>query len=382
MGYKTDRETGAAISGAVFGLFYADETEFVEENAILTAVTDEDGVFRFERLPYGSYVISELAPAEGYLANDTRYDVTIARDGQLIEIGIGNDLIPEIGTTAEIDGEKEVCATEVFTLTDTIEYLHLVPGKEYTVIGILMDQAAGEPFLEDGKQIISQVSFTPDSSTGTVEVAFTFDARLIKTDTKIVVFESLYSDGVELAVHADLDDEGQTVTIKVPEIRTTAAADGEKEITAAGTVTIEDTVSYTNLTPGVEYTLKGTLMNKTTGEVFTVDGRPIVAEVVFTPETSDGEIAVPFTFNASGITEATELVVFEALYREDVEIAVHADIEDADQTVTVTPPAPDVPQTSDNSSLGVWLGLGAVALGGLVACLVLRIKRKKNDSEE
>ena len=112
----------------------------------------------------------------------------------MVEITVVNDLIPEIGTTATIDGERAVCATEVFTLTDTVEYKHLVPGKEYTVKGVLMDKATGEPFLQNGEQITSEVTFVPEAPSGSVEVLFTFDAKLIKTDTNIVVFEKLYSD--------------------------------------------------------------------------------------------------------------------------------------------------------------------------------------------
>ena len=380
-GYKVNRETGEAISGALFGLFRVDEISFAEQNALLTTESDEDGIFTFEKVPYGSYVVRELHPAAGYLENETVYSVTVDEDGDVVEISVVNDLIPEIGTTASIDGEKEVCATEVFTLTDTVEYKHLVPGKEYTVKGILMDRATGEPFLQNGEQITSEVTFVPKAPSGSVEVLFTFDAKLIKTDTNIVVFESLYSDSKELTVHADIEDEDQTVTVYVPKIKTTASIDGKREITTAGKVTIEDVVSYTNLIPGTEYTIRGTLMNKVTGEVFTVNGETITAEVKFTPENRNGEVNVTFTFDAHDLTAGTKLVVFESLYRENVEIATHKDIEDKDQTVTITP-LPDVPQTGDNSKLGVWIGLGGIALGGAVACIVLYFKKKKEDGEK
>ena len=380
-GYKVNRETDEAISGALFGLFRVDEISFAEQNALLTTESDEDGIFTFEKVPYGSYVVRELRPAAGYLENETVYAVTVDKDGDVVEITVVNDLIPEIRTTAAIDEEKEVCATEVFTLTDTVEYTHLVPGKEYTVKGILMDKATGEPFLQNGEQITSEVTFVPEAPSGSVEVLFTFDAKLIKTDTNIVVFEILYSDGKELTVHADIEDGNQTVTVYVPTIKTTASIDGKKEITSAGKVTIEDVVSYTNLIPGTEYTIHGTLMNKATGEVFTVNGETITAEVKFTPENRNGEVKVTFTFDDHDLTASTKLVVFESLYREDVEITTHKDIEDKDQTVTITPP-PDVPQTGDNSKLGVWIGLGGIALGGAVACIVLYFKKKKEDGEK
>ena len=141
-------------------------------------------------------------------------------------------------------------------------------------------------------------------------------------------------------------------------------------------------MSYKNLTIGKEYVVNGILMNKATGEAFTVNGKPITAETTFTAESKDGEVKVVFTFDASGITKSTSLVVFETIYREGVEIAAHADIEDEGQTVTITPPAPEVPQTGDDSNLGFWIGLGAIAIGGLMACAIIFIKSKKDDDDE
>ena len=45
-------------------------------------------------------------------------------------------------------------------------------------------------------------------------------------------------------------------------------------------------------------------------------------------------------------------------------------------------PVPDSPQTGDNSNLGFWIGLAAVALGGLVATVIIGFKRKKEDEDE
>ena len=202
-----------------------------------------------------------------------------------------------------------------------------------------------------------------------------------------MVFETLYRDGKELAVHADIEDKDQTVTVKIPEIGTQATVDGKKEITTSERVVIEDIVSYKNLTPGKEYTVKGILMNKSTGEPLLVDGKEIRSSFTFKPDTPDGEVIVTFVFDASRLTTSTEIVVFESLYRDGVEIAAHADIEDEGQTVKLTPPAPLVPdipkspQTGDNSNLGFWIGLAAIAVGGLISCGIMAVKRKKDDDE-
>lgn len=270
----------------------------------------------------------------------------------------------------------------MFTLEDVVEYKHLVPGKEYTVKGILMDKATGEPLLIDEKEIRSETTFTPYEPTGSVTVEFTFDARYINEETNIVVFESLYSEDKELAVHADIEDEGQTVTVKIPEFGTKASIDGKKEFTANGDITIDDVVFYKNLTAGKEYTVSGVLMDKATGKAFFVDGKEVCSEVTFTPETADGEVTVSFTFDGYVITKETEIVVFETLYREGTEIAGHADIEDENQTVTIHPqPEPEKPQTGDDSNIGFYIGLGSVAVGGLIAFLIIKFKKKDEDDE-
>ena len=381
-GLKIDRETGENITGALFGLFSITETKFTEETAILISESNEEGIFTFENVPYGEYIVSELKPAEDYLPNEENYTVTISENKEIIEITIENDKIPELGTTATIDGKKEVGATEVFTLEDVVEYKHLVPGKEYTVKGVLMDKATGKELLIDGKKITSEATFIPDEPTGEVIVSFEFDARYINEETNIVVFESLYSEDKELAVHADLEDVGQNVTVKIPKIGTKASIDGKKEFTVNGDITIDDVVSYKHLTAGKEYTIKGVLMDKSTGKQFLVDGKEVCSEVTFTPETADGEVTVSFTFDGSVITKETEIVVFEALYREGTEIAVHADIEDEGQNVTIHPqPEPEKPQTGDNSNLGFYIGLGSVAVGGLIAFLIIKFKKKDEDDE-
>ena len=148
--------------------------------------------------------------------------MTVSENEEIIKITVVNDRIPGIGTTAEVDGEKEICATEVFILTDTVSYKHLIPGKEY----VLKDKSTGKPLVIDGEEIHAETAFTPDEPNGEVTVEFTFDSKFIKEDTDIVVFESLYKDAKELAVHADIEDEGQTVKVKVPEIGTKASVDG------------------------------------------------------------------------------------------------------------------------------------------------------------
>ena len=261
-GLKADSENDSVIAGALFGLFRSNETEFTDTNAILTAESDKNGIFTFNNIPFGSWIIKELKPTIGYLPNDEIYTVTIDADGQIVEIAVANNRIPEIRTKAAVNGEKTAVADGEITVADTVYYNHLIPGRKYTVKGILMDKSIGAALLVNGKEI--------------------------------------------------------------------------------------------------------------------------TAEITFTPEKAKGEVIVRYTFDGKGINRKTDIVVFEALYCDGEELAVHADIEDAEQTVTLTvPPAPYIPapKTGDNSKLGFWIGLAAVALGGVISAGIIRIKSRKDDDE-
>ena len=237
-GLKIDRETQKTIKGATFGLFKSDTTEFTEDKAILTAVADENGIFNFSNIPYGEYLIKEIKPADGYLDNEDVFTVTIKDNEQVVELTAINDKVPELKTTATVNGKKEVIAKGEITIKDTVEYKHLVPNTEYVIKGTLMDKATGKPFMVKGKEITSTVKFVPDKANGKVEVTFTFDGSAIKKDTKLVVFETLYRDGVELTAHADINDDGQTVTIKVPELENPKTGDERNKKALASVMSV------------------------------------------------------------------------------------------------------------------------------------------------
>ena len=198
-----------------------------------------------------------------------------------------------------------------------------------------MDKKTGEKLLVDGKEITAETVFVPETKNGSVDVTFIFDATGLH-GKEIVVFENLYRENVLLATHADINDEGQTVKIKNPKSEQRQQQTAKKEITA-DKITITDVVSYKDLTPGKEYKLTGMLMNKATNDKLLTDGKEITAEATFTPKATTGEVEMTFAFDARELTVETEVVVFETLYRDGIEIAVHADIEDEGQTVKILP---------------------------------------------
>ena len=294
----------------------------------LPIYADKDGATKYQ------YRVEELDTEKTYGYQLPDPQIVELSEGEIASVSFHNKPI-EIGTKATVEGEKEIDPLDKVTLTDTVSYTGLVPGKEYKVTGVLMDKETGEKLLVNGKEITAETTFIAETKNGSVDVTFIFDATGLH-GKEIVVFEDLYRENVLLAIHADINDEGQTVKIKNPEIGTKATADGKKEITA-DKITITDVVSYKDLTPGKEYKLTGVLMDKATNDKLLIDGKEITAEATFTPKATTGEVEMTFTFDARELTAETEVVAFETLYRDGIEIAVHADIEDEGQTVKILP---------------------------------------------
>ena len=322
-GVLMDKETGEKL--LVDGKEITAETVFVPEtkngSVDVTFIFDATGLHGKEIVVFEDLYRENVLLATHADIND---------EGQTIKVKN-----PEIGTTASFEGEKEIDPLDKVTLTDTVSYKDLTPGKEYRVTGVLMDKSNGKELLINGEKVTAEATFVATEASGSVDVTFIFDATGLH-GKGIVVFEDLYRENVLLATHADINDEGQTVELKNPEIGTKATADGKKEITA-DKITITDVVSYKDLTPGKEYKLTGVLMNKATNDKLLIDGKEITAEATFTPKAPTGEVEMTFTFDARELTAETEVVVFETLYRDGIEIAVHADIEDEGQTVKILP---------------------------------------------
>ncbi|WP_316399688.1 VaFE repeat-containing surface-anchored protein, partial [Enterococcus faecium] len=152
-------------------------------------------------------------------------------------------------------------------------------------------------------------------------------------------FEKLFRDGIEVAAHADINDEAQSVKVNNPTVHTTAVfEDGLTVADPTGLFTLNDTVEITEILPGKAYLVKGILMDKATGEPLLVHGNTVETSVGFIAKAENETVIVPFTFDLTGIN-GREIVVFESLFRNDEELANHKDINDKGQTVRVTNPS-------------------------------------------
>ena len=234
-----------------------------------SAKTNADGVVDFDNLPIGNYMLSEIGQADRYITViDSNFDVNW---NETTTILVNNELkTGEIRTKAK-DKDTDcgyAYINENTTLIDTVTYEGLGTNTEYTVEGILMDKSTGEQLLIDGNPVTASKTFTTsETGSGEVDVEFNFNSLSLRGKS-VVVFEQLYYKDVALASHKDINDEGQTITFKDPEIGTTAKDmfTGEHEAFVSKTTKIVDTVEYSNLITGKEYTVDGKLMNKSTGE--------------------------------------------------------------------------------------------------------------------
>ena len=321
-GVLMDKETGKEL--LVDGEPVTQEMAFTAGRASgtkkLKFELDTTGLAGKSFVVYETLTLEDVEVAEHKDIND---------EGQTIHI-------PAAQTTATDDSSKINVseAKKEVSVTDTVAYRNLVPGKEYTVRGKALDKETGEPLTDaDGNELVSTAKFTAASADGSVDVKFTFDGTAM-AGRSVVFFENVYYTDKLIAVHADIDDEAQTVHI--PLIFTSVKdKDTDSHMSLAGSdVTLTDTVVYRNLVPGKTYTVSGTLMDQRTGKAVTVNGKSVTSSADFTPDTADGETKVDFHFNTKGLDDTT-VVVFEKMLYGKAEIAAHENINDKGQTIYI-----------------------------------------------
>ena len=320
-----------------------------------------------------------------------------------VHVGVHHDINDENQTITPPSGATTFMGTATGThvapadssvsLTDVVEYEGLEVGKSYTVTGTIMIKNGEEQPTElrdaNGRVITATTTFTATATSGTVNVVFeNIDtASLVGKD--LVAFESISTSGTTVWIHADINDENQTV--EVPNMGTTATVDGRKVFNPSETVTLNDVVAYENLVPGQTYELVGTLMNRNTGEVFRNGDNAVTSTVRFTPNEANGEVTVTFTFNGTSLNNNDKLVVFERLYLVSTAvddngnqteittiIITHENINDDNQTVTIEKRA--TPSTGEVVSMVLpAIGISLLTVGtGIAVFYFVRRKEEKS----
>ncbi|MBQ9871008.1 MAG: VaFE repeat-containing surface-anchored protein [Eubacterium sp.] len=396
VGIAMDKKTGEEL--VLNGKTLTAEAEFTtrESNKKNGAV---NGSYQLE------FTITEDMQEDLYGKDMVIFETLYVRDGKNWRVAaehkdlsdVGQELkVPTLKTTLLDQGTMTHVAypDETVTLVDTVTYTNLIPGKKYTMEGTLMKQPKNgeekEVLQDNGNPVTASVEFTAsENGDGMVEMIFTFNAKQLMLEGRsVVAFETCFPEGdkIPVAVHADIHDQDQTVDF--PKVGTTA---GKSVVN--GLLTVKDTIAYENLTVGLTYTAKGTLVDKD-GNLVVVNGKTITAEVDFTPEKKDGSITVTFpAFNPyyqygdqKNIEKSYKYVVFEEVYVNmstesgaimQALIGEHKDVTDKAQTVSdsIRP----TPQTGDSTPIAILIGLLILAMAGIG--MIIWRKRKLNKNQ-
>ena len=356
----------------------------------------------FGALPYDSYILEEMPceANEGYSLQRFYFTVDQKSQNGFVDLETITDDVPEIGTMASVNGiKRDVLPKKEIELTDVIEYKGLKKGETYTAKGKLMDKTTGEVIKDSsGKEITAERPFTAPAAEGRAFVTFKFDGSVLG-GKETVVFETLYdAQGHLTAKHEDINDEGQTVTWRKPEIGTTLTDQkNNKSVVTSDKTILVDTVEYKGLDTSQWYMVYGTLMVKDTGDPLVENGTPVAAmSKPFKPLMKNGKVKVEFEISTKGL-EGKELVAFETAYRlegykkgDDVSktpgviVAEHKDLKDKGQTIKVVKPGTPIehsPKTGDDAQVLVAAAL-MLAAASFAYALYKRRKTGKEDSEE
>ena len=333
IGKKLD-EDGFTICGALFGLFRENETEFTEETALATCQSNEIGIFTFENVPFGRWIVREIKAAPAFVLNENSYAVTVSTDEEVIEITIENEFITGSVKTTKVDKEY--------------------PDNKLSgaVFEVYVDVDGNGEFDPEIDLFVGEMTETEDGIYEMHDLRYNGYFLYEKTAPEGFVKDDTYH-------YFEIRNDGETVTVEneagvgftnkpiVGELELTKTDISDGKVLAnvgfrirneAGVIVAE---GYTDENGIAKFTLR---YGKYTYEEFAaLDG--------YIPDTK----AYPFEIKEDGE------IVKAAMTNERI---------------------PEVPQTGDESNIGFWIGLAAVALGGVIATAIVLIKKKKDDENE
>ena len=346
------------------GRFWAQMREVNKVDGSDEFYKDENGIIV---IPRGSIVVQETKAPRGYRVDSKTYTYRIDKDTNdlTMKLNFGNTpeqlnkpLVPKIGTTALDAATTDNVGShgKKVKLVDKVSYKQLSEGETYTVKGKLIDKATGQPLIVNGKEVTAEKTFTVtnanstitgDGASGSVDLEYEVDSTVLVGKTT-VVFEYLYYDGKEIATHADIDAQRQSVHF--PKVGTTAKSRETNSNLGMprANETIVDTVKYENLVVGKVYTVKGKLMDKATKQPIKDEhGNEITASKTFTATSKSGSVDLEYTYNSLN-RQGKATVVFEDMYHNDKLVATHSDITDINQTIDY----PNIHTKADVKQLG------------------------------
>ncbi len=442
IGKKLD-EDGNVICGAVFGLFAENETEFTEDTAILVCESDGNGIFRFDNVPFGRWIVREIKSAPAFVLNENSYAVTVVEHKQVVEITIENEFITGTVQTTKVDKEypENTLAGAIFEI-----YLDVDGNKEYnakidTLVGemtesengvyfmenlryngyFLYEKSAPEGFLKDEGYYYFEIRNDEETVVVENEAGIGFTNQPIKGNVTTTKVDEMFPDnkltGAVFHIYADIDRNGEfnaeidkfVVAMKETDIGAyfaegiryggyflfeEAAPEGfvkDDEYHYFEIRNLGETIVVENKA-GVGFTNKPIIGDIELTKTDIADGKPL-AGVGFRIKDAEGNTVIEGYTGEDGIIKFTlrygkytysEFDPLEGYIADTKEypFEIREDGEIVKAAITNERiPTPDIPQTGDNSNIGFWIGLGAIALGGLIATVIIGIKRKKDDED-
>ena len=328
-GKKID-ENGEVLGGALIGIFKADETEFTKEHAIMTATSEKDGSFSFAKVPYGKWIVREIEAPEGFVLDDTSYEVNIGENEQVIEVEI---------TDEYIHGNIEL------TKVDADYPDNKLTGATFEVY----KDVNGDGKLDDGDELIGNLE---ETATGIYEMKELLYGKYLVRETKAP--EGFVLDKGVYSVFIEKDETTYKVENK--------AGVGFINEAMKGNLKIKKTSSDGKV-EGFTFRVTGvngydsTFTTDKNGEI-SVDGLRIGEYTV--SEVSDN-------VSAGYILPADKKVTVKV--GETVEIEMHNELR-------------DTPKTGDDRKTGLWVALAGASALGIVATVVASKRKKKKEGNE
>ena len=328
-GKKID-ENGEALGGALIGIFKADETEYTKEHAIMTATSEKDGSFSFAKVPYGKWIVREIEAPEGFVLDDTSYEVNIGENEQVIEVEITDEYIYGNIELTKVDADY--------------------PDNKLT--GATFDvykDVNGDGKLDDGDELIGNLE---ETATGIYEMKEILYGKYLVQETKAP--EGFVLDKGVYSVFIEKDETTYKVENK--------AGVGFINEAMKGSLKIKKTSSDGNV-EGFTFRVTGvngydsTFTTDKNGEI-SIDGLRIGEYTV--SEVSDN-------VSAGYILPADKKVTVKV--GETVEIEMHNELR-------------DTPKTGDDKKTGLWVALAGASALGIVATVVASKRKKKKEGNE
>lgn len=331
---KTDSITGDAVNESVYIVKAAetiatpDGTIRAHEGEIVaTLTTGDDGKATTPEFYLGTYTVYEAKAKDGFALDVVEKTVALEYAGQDVSVYDHEEAVTDEPTTPSIkkvdalDPEKALAGAKFHVWNDEGTFDEELATNENGVISLA--------YAKHGSYHIQEVE-APD---GYVIADLDDEGNPTVIDFKVNDQGMIeWDESGAMAQSHEFELENMPKTMK------TIAADSESgthESQAREDITIVDTIQYTGLIPGNEYTACGTLMDKATGEAALDDeGNAITSSTTFTAKESCGTVDVTFIFKGATLA-GKQLVAFEAMEFEGAEYMVHADIDDVDQTVSV-----------------------------------------------